>query len=379
MLLGSAARAMLFVRMTRDAAQLIRIARLRRFVGVFARGGDREATAAALASLSAASQANGFAGDALLRARQAAELLCSDDDPEPRARSLLHLGAVCLDTGDGEASIAAAELAAELAATLEEPIRSQLIGCASLLGGIAHSLDGDDARARAAFDDARERMVAAEQPEGAALALTQQGLLDVAAGRPDAAELCFRFAQEFYRRADRAGAVAEVSALAARALAEAGLANVDRWYVEAIADADATGSARLAAELVVERALRLERDGLRDEALAMAADAARRCKRLADSRELVMRARLVSARLTADPGDVLRHLEAAFEIALDVRDPEALGGVMEVVVTALVNGGFASSTGAGWRLVDRFRERLGAAGFAHLADAATVALVDLRE
>ncbi len=365
--------------MTRDAAQLIRIARLRRFVGVFARGGDRDATAAALAELSAASQASGFAGDALLRARQAAELLFSDDDPEPRARSLLHLGAVCLDTGDTEATTAAAGLAAELAANLAEPIKSQLIGCASLLGGIAHSLDGDDARARSALDEARNRMVAADQPEGAALALTQQGLLDVAAGRREAAELCFRFAQDFYRRADRAVAVAEVSALAARALAEVGIANVDRWYLEAIADADATGSPLLAAELVVERALRLERDGVRDEALAMAADAARRCKRLADSRELVMRARLVSARLSAEPGDVLRHLEAAFEIALDVRDPEALGAVMEVVVTGLVNGRFAKSTSEGWRLVDRFRERLAAAGFEHLANAATVALVDLRE
>lgn len=370
---------MLIERMTRDAAQLIRIARLRQFVGVFARGGDRDATAAALAELSAASRASGFVGNALLRARQAAELLCSDDDPEQRVRSVLQLGAMCLDTGDAEASVAAAELAVELAATLEQPIKSQLIGYASLLGGIAHAIGGEDERARAALDEARDRMVAADHPDGAALALTQLGLLDVSGGRGDAAELCFRFAQEFYRRAGRAVGVAEVSALAARTLAEAGIANVDRWYLEAIADADATGSGRLAAELVVERALRLERDGVRDEALAMAADAARRCKRLADSRELVMRARLVSARLTADPGDVLRHLEAAFEIALDVRDPEALGGVMEVVVTGLVNGRFASSTGAGWRLVDRFRERLGVAGFAHLADAATLALVDLRE
>jgi len=358
------------------AAQLIRIARLRRFVGVFARGGDREATAEALAELSRAARAGGLAGDALRRARQAAELVAGEDAGEAGARALIHLGATCLDLGDTEAAIAAATLAQERVATVAEPLRSQLIGCAALVGGIAHAIAGSAEDARTWLDDARERLVAAELPAGAALALAQQALLDVAADHREGAAICFRFAREFYRASGQAVAVAEVTALAARALAEAEWPDADGWFVDAIAEADLAGAAQLGAELVIDRVTELERTGARAAAAVLAADGARRCALLAEPvRELVLRSRLQLARLADDPRDALRHVEAAFELALDERDPVALGGAMEIAVTGLVKGRF---TDVGWRLVDRFRERLGAAGFAALAETAEVALAELR-
>jgi hypothetical protein len=367
---------------TATAAQLIRIARLRRFVGVFARGGDREAAAEALAELSRTAQAGGLAGEALRRARQAAELLVDDtgggEPGEAGVRSLVQLGAACLDTGDAEAALSASELAHDRAGGLAEPLRSQLTGCAALLAGIAHSIAGAERAARSWLDEARDRLAAAGQPEGAALALTQQALLDVAIGRFEGAEICFGFAREFYRAAREPEAAAELVALAARSFAGTASAQTGRWFSDAIDEADRAGSARLAAELALEYAAELERAGGGSEAAAIAADGVRRCASLDDSpgsRALVLRARLALARLTRDPADALRHVEAAFELALDQRDPAALAGAMEIAVTGLVHGRF---TELGWRLVDRFRDRLDRAGFAALADAAILALADLR-
>jgi tetratricopeptide (TPR) repeat protein len=363
---------------TATGAQLIRIARLRRFVGVFARGGDREATAEALAELARAARAGGLTGDALRRTRQAAELLTDEDAGEAGVRSLIHLAAACLDTGDVAAAASASEVAQERAAALAEPLRSQLLGCAALLAGIAHAIGGAVQRARGYLDTARDRLVAADQPEGAALALTQQGLLDVADGHLDGAQICFRFACDFYRASEQAAAAAEVAALAARAFAGAAWAEADRWFVDAIAEADRAGSALLGAELVVERAAELERAGAHGDAIAAATEAARRCTQLAEpvlARELALRARLQLARMIDVPVDALRHIEAAFEIALDLRDPAALASAMDIVVTGLVNRRFAD---ASWRLVDRFRERLFHAGFSALAETAMEALWHLR-
>jgi hypothetical protein len=358
------------------AAQLIRIARLRRFVGVFARGGDREATSEALAALSRASRQGGLTGDALRSARQAAELL-ADENSEAGVRSLLQLGAACLDAGDATSAASAAELAHGKAGALAEPLRTPLIGCAALLAGIAHSLTGADDSARVALDEAREQFAAADQPEGAALALTQLALLDVAAGRTTGAEVCFRFARDFYRASLQVEAAAETSALAARALAEAGAASADHWFRDAIGDAELAEAALLATELVVERAAELERAGAVDDAIATAADGAQRCAALREprARELALRARQQLARLTGDAPEALRHIEAAFELALDLRDAEALAAAMELVVTGLVEGRFSDT---GWRLVDRFRDRLIRGGYAALAETAGAALADLR-
>lgn len=313
-------------------------------------------------------------GNSLKRARQAAELLAAEDAGEVGIRALLQLSAACLDTGDAAAAASAAGVAQERADRLGEPLRSQLAGCAALLGGIAHSIAGSEPIARACLDEARERLVAAGHPEGAALALTQQALLDVSTGQLGGAQICFGFARDFYHASNQPAAAAEVAGLAARAFAEAAPADADDWFLEAIALADRAGAAQLAAELVVERAAVLEATGARAEAAELAADGARRSAQLADP-ELALRARLALARWTDDAVEALRHIEAAFELALALRDAAALAGAMDVLVTGLVDGRF---TEVGWRLVDRFRERLHHAGFAALADTAVAALSDLR-
>lgn len=359
------------------ATQLIRIARLRRFVGVFARGGDREGAAEALLELSRISHAGGLRGEALKRARQAAELLAEEDASEPGIRSLLQLGAVCLDLGDADTASHACAIARERASELAEPTRSELIGCAALLAGVAHSLAGEDAEARALLDEARDRLVASRHPEGAALALTQLGLLDVAAERWAPARICFRFAIEFHRASGDDLAAAEVGALAARSLAPELHADSDAWFRDAIAFAECASAHDLVAELTIDRAELLERTGAVSEATALATDGALRCAHVtnaAAARRLLLRARMLLGRNAGLPAEALRHLEAAFEHALDLRDPEALGGVMELLVSGLVATRFDA---AGWQLVDRFRNRLAETGFPALAETAERALDEL--
>ena len=313
-----------------------------------------------------------------MRARQAAELLAHEDAGEAGIRALLQLSHACLDTGDAGAAAQAAEVAQDRAAALAEPVRSQLIGCAALLAGIAHAAAGAERAARVCLDEARERLVAADEPEGAALALTQQALLDVATGQLGGAQICFGFARDFYRAAHQPAAAVELAALAARALAALASADADGWFREAIAGADRTLDHELAAELVVELAQALDRAGARAQAAEVAADAARRCAALGatyKSRALALAARLQLAQWTNDPIEAMRHVEAAFELALELREPAPLAAAMDVLVAGLVHGRFAD---VGWRLVDQFRERLGHTGFAALAETAVVALAALR-
>ena len=129
---------------------------------------------------------------------------------------------------------------------------------------------------------------------------------------------------------------------------------------------------------MIAHAAQLERTGTRKEAREEAAAGLRRCQHIPDphaTREHVLRGRLLLARLTDETTEALLHLEAAFEQALDLRDSEPLAATMDVVVSGLVTG---PSPEIGWRLVDRFRERLGHAGFDSLAESATLALADLR-
>jgi hypothetical protein len=361
--------------------QLIRIGRLRRFVGIFARGGDRETTVEALRELARASRATGLSGEALLRARQAAELLSPDADPVVRGEAVLALGVACLDTDDAPAALAAAELVAELATSAPESAAAHLRAGAALLAGTALVLEGDDASAREQLNDARERLAATGEPEGAALALAQLAQLDLAAGRRAAAKVCYRFACDFYRLAGRRDGLAELSALAARELsANAADADADAWYVDAITAADAAGMVRLGAELSVERAVHLADEGNVAAARQAAIDGIRRAGLVEGPMpELAVAARLVLARF-ADSNEVFRHLEAAFDLALDLRDGEALGRVMDIVVSGLVGDRFVGTDRAiGWRLVDRFRERLEDVGLQPLADAAAAALLEFRE
>lgn len=359
------------------ATQLIRIARLRRFVGVFARGGDREATAEALLELSKISHAGGLRADALKRARQAAELLADEDASEAGVRSLLQLGSLCLDIGDAETAGYAAEIGRDRANQLADPTRSELLGAAALIGGVALALSGSDEPARALLDEARERLVASRHPEGAAIALVQLALLDVEAERWAPAQICFRFACEFYRAAKQDLEAAEVAALAARTLLARQRPGYDEWFDEAIACAERAHAHELTAELLIERAEQLQATEQYDRARALATQGALRCAHVVDAdvaRRLLLRTRIVLARSAEMPSESLRHVEAAFEHALDLREPVALGSIMEILVTGLVNAHFDE---AGWALVERFRQRLVSAGFPALAEAAELALGEL--
>ena len=359
-------------------AQLIRIARLRQFVGVFARGGDREAAAEALLELSRLAQAGGLRVDALRRARQAAELLADEAASEAGVRSLLRLASSCLDVGHAETAAYAGENAHEPAGLLAEPARAELLGAAALLAGVARALAGEVEPARALLDEARERLIASRHPEGAALAIVQLGLLDVEAGRWEHARICFRFARELYLASRRALEAAEVAAVAARALAARDHPDSDGWFRDAIDGADRADAHELAAELLVERAAHLERAGApAAQVAALATEGALRCARAADAvtaRRVLLRARMLLGRVADSPREAVRHIEAAFEHALDLRDPEALGSMMELLVTGLVDRRLAA---ADWQLVVRFRQRLADAGFAALSETAELAIAEL--
>jgi len=361
--------------------QLIRIGRLRRFVGIFARGGDRDTTIEALRELARASRAHGLWAEVLLRTRQAAELLSPEDDPVVRGEAVLALGVACLDTDHAPAALAAAELVAEFAASAPEPAAERLRAGAALLAGTALVIEGDHANAREQLNDARERLAATGEPEGAALALAQLAQLDLAAGRRAAAKVCYRFACDFYRLAGRSDGLAELLALAARERsADDADADADAWYVNAIMAADAAEMMQLGAELSVERAVRLAEEGKVAAARHEAIDGLGRA-RLVDHPmpDLGVTARLVLARV-GNSDEVFRHLEAAFEIALDLRDAEMLARVMEVVVSDLVRDRFVGTDRAiGWRLVNRISERLKDAGLQSLADAAAAAALKFRE
>jgi len=360
-----------------NGVQLIRIARLRRFVGVFARGGDRELTAEALNELARADRAGGFTGDALRRARQAAQLLADEETGEAGVRALLHLGSLCLDTGAADSAASAAELARERAKALPEPVQTELTAGATLLLGIAQSQQDDVEQARTNVAAARDLLIAARKPAGAALALVQQGLLDVVTERSDGAELCFLYARDFYRNAQLPLASVEVAAVAARAFAEAdNWKNAERWFVTAVGEADLIGAHQLAAEMTIEHAAELERIGQTSEALRLANDGARRCARLGDdAAPLRANVRLQLARLVEDPREALLHVEAVFELALALRDAATLGSALEVLVLGIVNERFPAGS---WRLVERFRDRLTGAAFDALAAAADTALAELR-
>lgn len=362
-----------------NAAQLIRIARLRRFVAVFARGGDPDAAAVALIELAHASRDAGFRIDALRRARQAAQLLVDQNTGEPSVRALLHLGSLCLDTGAVDAARDAADLARDRAARLPEPARTELTGAASLLAGISLAQEGSEDDARAMLSNARDLLVAAHQPVAAALALLQQGLLDVTAGNSDAADVCFSYARDFYRVVQLPVAALEAAAVAARAFTEVdNRDHAERWFATAIDEADQLGANRLGAELVIDRAAELERAGHLDDALLVASDGARRCALLGSddaNASLLAAVRLQLARLTDDPRDALRHVEAVFELALARRDTPLLGLALDLLVSGTVNQRFPPGT---WRLVERFRDRLIGAAFDALAKTATAALADLK-
>jgi hypothetical protein len=320
---------------TKRHEQLIRITSLRRLVGTFARGGDREATAEALVELARA-EAEGLTEAALQHARQALTLLAGHEPSEANTRALLQLATVCLGAEDAETATTAADLAIERSALVDEPVRNELAGAGSLLAGIAWSLRQDPERARERLHVARDRFVEARLPAAAALALTQLALVDAEQDRWDAAEVCFRFARDFFRASGDLAATAEVGALAARMFAEAGVRWRTEWLRAAIVDADRAGDKLSAAELLLDLGDVIASEGIADRAATTAAEA-------------------------------LPYLRQAFTHAIRARDEQQLANVVEVLVRGLVRGRLDQTA---WQLLDKFRDELSRWGFHTLADSA---------
>ena len=318
--------------------QLVRITSLRRFVGTLARGGDREATAEALVELAHA-EAEGLTEAALQHARQALTLLAQQEPSEATTRALLQVATVCLGAEDAETATTAADLAIERSALVAESVRNELAAAGSLLAGIAWSVRQDPERAREKLHVARDRFVEAGLPTAAALALTQLALIDAEQGRWDAAEVCFRFAREFYRASGDMAATAEVGAVAARMFAAEGVRWRTQWLRTAVTDADHAGDKLMAAELLLDLSDVIASDGNADSAGTTAAEA-------------------------------LPFLRQAFAQALLARDEQQLANVIEVLVRGLVRGRLEQP---GWQLLDKFRDELTRWGFHALGDTASKA------
>ena len=101
-------------------------------------------------------------------------MLAEQETGEAGVRALLNLSSLCLETGASDAAASAAELARDRTTDLTESNRGELFAGATLLAGIAYGIEGDVELARARLSEARDLLVAAGQPVGAALALVQQ-------------------------------------------------------------------------------------------------------------------------------------------------------------------------------------------------------------
>lgn len=320
--------------MIADGKGFVRIAQLRGRIATLARGGRYDLALDLLGDLVRADLALGLPADALLRARQVAQV--ARGRGEPTAGPLVVLAATLLAADAfGEAIEAAAVAIAE--ARPDERARVELM--ARLVGGSAQRRAGHLAEARLLLDAARGAAARLGERTFAGFALAELAWVDLAEDRPAAAATCFEFAAEFLRRAGN-GSALEAEALAVACWAAAN--ELDRASERAAIAADAARAAdRL--ELVAyvdgvlaDLALRTA-DAAAPEACALAAESA--AEHVASpvrgrtelARDLAALARLRQVRVTADRTDRARHLEAGIELALVLERKRAgarLGGFL---------------------------------------------------
>ena len=194
-----------------DGKAFVRIAQLRGRIAALARGGRYDLTLELLGDLVRADLGLGLPADALLRARQSAEL--SDARGEPVAGPLIVLGATLLAAAAYGEAIEAAAAAIERAQPAE---RARIEAMARLVGGAAQRRLGRFAEARLLLDAARGAAARLGERELAGFALAELAWVDLAEDRPAAAATCFEFAAEFLRRAEHASHL-EAEALAVAA------------------------------------------------------------------------------------------------------------------------------------------------------------------
>lgn len=361
----------------RPEPSLLRIASLRSQIAVLARGGEYETAVRLLREHAALDLELGLTADSLLRARQAAALAEKARDPTASAEALLVLALGMIRAGDADAALRASALAVTRSAAVPPPRQQRLLALAELVSGIAERIRGRLGPARTAFDRAREFAATAQRADLSGAVLVQLGLLDLAEGATDAAAACFSFAREFFRIARRPDAAARVAVLPLSAFAEA-----QRWTdVARLAPAIAHDAAKHGLHDIHARARGLEADAHAalgaPDALARARDAAELASRLAhgpERNELLLRARLRLVRLSPEPHEQLRHLEAALDQAVAADDVALLALLADGLLAELAAGRVPASAREILAELSAAFRRLGAHELADLAASAKAEL-----
>ena len=352
----------------------MRVAQLRGRIATLARGGRYDLALDLLGDLVRADLGLGLPADALLRARQAAQLATGRG--EPTAGPLIVLAATLLAADALGEAIDAASAAIAQAAPAE---RARIEVMARLVGGAAQRRAGRVHEARLLLDAARGAAARLGESALAGFALAELAWVDLAEDRPAAAATCFEFAAEFLRRAGHASALeADVLAVACWAAAT----DIDRATDRAAAAADAARTAQrpelvayvdgVLADLVLRTAPEAA-----PEACALAAESAAGVRAPNQiGRELVVQARLRQVRVSADHADRARHLEAGIELALILDRKRAgarLGGFMFDLVEDAERAGTLPARGE----LERVASAIARLGDDELAEMARGVLAEL--
>lgn len=352
-------------------SDLATAARLRSEIATLARGGEYGIAIERLCALAAVDLRAGLTADALLRSRQAAALARSHDNREAELRAELVLAVGLYDAGEALEAERTTDSVLTRIGDCAEDVRPPLAAVAYLIRGIAsrhaRHLDG----ARVALDQARQRAVRLGRADLSAPILTELGVVELLAGDPAAAAVCFRFAREAYLLLGRGEPAAAAAVMALAAFLDAGrveeaLALAGEALAQAAADPVAT------ARIIAAQADALVAAGDLDRARVVADDAAVRARELPEAvrRELGVAGRLRQLRLERDLDRQRFHLEAAVDLGLVASDGPALARALDGVVADLVTGALPA---AAWDLVaalGQLSRGLGLTALAHLADVA---------
>jgi len=357
---------------------LVLAARLRSEIATLARGGEYRLAGSLLLDLAAVDLRVGLRADALLRTRQASKLAQETGDLAEELRAELVLAMAQISAGEPEQAEKTADSVLYRTTTLEADIRPHLVSSAYLVRGMASRRAHNSDAARVALGQCRERSARVGRADLAALALTELGWIDRAAGDAAAAGLCFWFARDAFRLTHRAKEARAVELLALAAFIDGG--RVDEAVAlasDAIYDADGRGDPETAARAAGILADALLARGDEASAKLAAAEAATRVNGLpeAAARELGVGARLRQVRLEHEPTQRVRHLEAALDLGLSARDAVQLARVLDVAVGGLLEGTLPLDT---WRVVTELARSSRELGLARVADIADAALAELR-
>jgi hypothetical protein len=361
----------------RDPAALLRIAELRRKIGILSRGGEYDDALRLLIRHVGSDLGADLHADAVRRAHQAAALAEQLGDAARSAEAFLVLGVSLVATGDHGAALQAARLAAHRAGAMAVVPRRRMLAYARLVAGLAEASAGRPASARALLISGYREAVPLARPELTAALLTALGGVELMDGAADAAASCYWIARDLYQLAGN-----PVGAARAAAMPLVGFAVAERWAEIAAlapaiaADAEAHGLAEVAAR--VRGALADAHRALgAPEAIASAqaaSDAARAMPAGPRQVALAVAARLRLAGHATDALDQVRHLEAAIDLASAADDVAQLVEIAVELVEGVAAERLLREALDALRVLAGPLRRLGARDVADLALAAAMEL-----